>query len=49
MEEITNSDDLREKIHEIHNFMRKNGIGYGLTSLKTFNIFYGLMKIEDFK
>ena len=49
MEEITNSDDLREKIHEIHNFMRNNGIGYGLTSLKTFNLFYGLMKIEDFK
>lgn len=47
--DITNSDDLREKIHEIHNFMRNNGIGYGLTSLKTFNLFYGLMKIEEFK
>ena len=49
MDDITNSDDLREKIHEIHNFMRNNGIGYGLTSLKTFNLFYGLMKIEEFK
>ena len=48
MDDITNSDDLREKIHEIHNFMRNNGIGYGLTSLKTFNLFYGLMKIEDY-
>lgn len=46
---ITNSDDLREKIHEIHNYMRNNGIGYGLTSLKVFNLFYGLMKIEDYK
>ena len=46
--DITNSDDLREKIHEIHNYMRNNGIGYGLTSLKVFNLFYGLMKIEDY-
>jgi len=45
---ITNTDDLREKIHEIHNFMRNNGIGYGLTSLKVFNLFYRLMKIEDY-
>ena len=45
---ITNSDDLREKIHEIHNYMRNNGIGYGLTSLKVFNLFYGLMKIEEY-
>jgi len=45
---ITNSDDLREKIHEIHNIMRNNGIGYGLTSLKVFNLFYGLMKIEEY-
>jgi len=46
--DITNSDDLREKIHEIHNYMRNNGIGYGLTSLKVFNLFYGLMKIEEY-
>jgi type I restriction-modification system DNA methylase subunit len=45
---ITNNDDLREKIHEIHNYMRNNGIGYGLTSLKVFNLFYGLMKIEEY-
>ena len=45
---ITNTDDLREKIHEIHNYMRNNGIGYGLTSLKVFNLFYGLMRIEDY-
>ena len=31
--EITNNDDLRDKIHEIHNYMRNNGIGYGLSSL----------------
>ena len=23
--EITNNDDLRDKIHEIHNYMRNNG------------------------
>jgi len=45
---ITNSDDLKEKIHEIHNYLRNNGIGYGLTSLKVFNLFYGLMKIEEY-
>jgi len=45
---ITNTCNLKEKIHEIHNFMRNNGIGYGLTSLKVFNLFYGLMKIEDY-
>ena len=28
--------------------MRNNGIGYGLTSLKVFNLFYGLMKIEEY-
>jgi len=44
----TNSDSLKEKIHEIHNYMRNNGIGYGLTSLKVFNLLYGLMKIEDY-
>ena len=48
MTSITNSDDLRVKIHEIHNYMRNNGIGYGLSSLKVFNFLYGLMKIEEF-
>ena len=47
--EITNNDDLRDKIHEIHNYMRNNGIGYGLSSLKVFNFLYGLMKVEGYK
>lgn len=41
-----NRDMLRDKIHDIHNFLRNNGAGYGMNSLKIFNIFYGLKKIE---
>jgi hypothetical protein len=46
--EITINDDLRANIHEIHNYMRNNGIGYGLSSLKVFNFLYGLMKVEGY-
>lgn len=45
--DITNSESLREKIHELHNYMRNNGIGYGMTALKVFNLFYGLKKIDE--
>lgn len=44
---ISNKDALRDKIHEIHNYLRNNGVGYGMNALKVFNIFYGLKKIED--
>ena len=44
--EISNRDALRDKIHEIHNYLRNNGAGYGMTTLKVFNIFYGLKKFE---
>lgn len=44
---ISNRDALKNKIHEIHNFLRNSGIGYGLSALKVFNILYGLKKIED--
>ena len=44
--EISNRDALRDKIHEIHNYLRNNGAGYGMTALKVFNIFYGLKKFE---
>lgn len=44
--EISNRDALRDKIHEIHNYLRNNGVGYGMTALKVFNIFYGLKKFE---
>ncbi len=44
---ISNRDALRDKIHEIHNFLRNNGAGYGMNALKVFNILYGLKKIEE--
>ena len=47
-ESITgNKDALKDKIHEIHNYLRNNGAGYGMNALKVFNILYGLMKIEQ--
>jgi restriction endonuclease S subunit len=44
---VSNKEALRNKIHEIHNYLRNSGAGYGMTSLKIFNILYGLKKIED--
>jgi len=44
---ISNREALKEKIHEIHNFLRNNGAGYGMNALKVFNIIYGLKKIEE--
>ena len=41
---ITNSDSLKEHIHDIHNYLRNHGGGYGLNALKIFNIFYGIKK-----
>ena len=47
-ESITgNKDTLKDKIHEIHNYLRNNGAGYGMNALKVFNILYGLMRIEE--
>jgi type I restriction enzyme, S subunit len=46
-ENISSSDALREAIHEIHNYLRNNGAGYGMNALKVFNMFYGLKRIED--
>ena len=43
---LSNNDTLRDKIHDIHNFLRNSGVGYGMTALKIFNIFYGLKKLE---
>lgn len=42
------SEDLKEMIHDIHNFLRNSGIGYGISALKIFNLLYGLKKIEKF-
>lgn len=44
---ISNKEALKDKIHEIHNFLRNNGAGYGMNALKVFNILYGLKKIEE--
>ena len=44
---ISNRDALKDRIHEIHNFLRNNGAGYGMNALKVFNILYGLKKIEE--
>lgn len=43
---ISNREALKDKVHEIHNFLRNNGAGYGMVALKLFNIF-GLKKIEE--
>ena len=44
---ISNKDALKDKIHELHNFLRNNGAGYGMNALKVFNIIYGLKKLEE--
>lgn len=44
---ISNKAALKDKIHEIHNYLRNNGAGYGMNALKVFNILYGLKKIEE--
>jgi len=44
---ISTREALKDKVHEIHNFLRNNGAGYGMTALKIFNIFFGLKKIEE--
>ena len=47
MSTISNKEALKDKIHEIHNYLRNNGAGYGMNALKVFNILYGLKKIEE--
>lgn len=44
---ISNKEALKDKIHEIHNFLRNNGVGYGMNALKVFMLLYGIKKIED--
>ena len=46
---ITNKYILKDWIHDIHNFLRNNGAGYGMKSLKIFSLFYGLMRLEEFE
>ena len=44
---MSNKEALKDKIHEIHNYLRNHGAGYGMNALKLFNIVYGLKKIEE--
>lgn len=44
---ISSREALKDKVHEIHNFLRNNGAGYGMMALKLFLIFFGLKKIEE--
>lgn len=44
---VSNKEALKDKIHEIHNYLRNNGAGYGMNALKVFNILYGLKRIEE--
>ena len=44
---ISNKEALRDKIHEIHNYLRNHGAGYGMNALQVFNLLYGLKKIEE--
>ena len=46
---ISNKEALKDKIHEIHNYLRNNGCGYGMYALKVFNVLYGLKKIEEIR
>ena len=36
---VSNKEALKDKIHEIHNYLRNNGAGYGMNALKVFNFF----------
>jgi type I restriction-modification system DNA methylase subunit len=44
---VSNREALKDKIHEIHNYLRNNGAGYNMNALKVFNIIYGLKRIEE--
>ena len=49
MERITNREDLKDYIHDIHNFLRNSGAAYGMNALKMFNLFYGLYRVEKYR
>ena len=43
---ISSKEEMKIHIHDIHNYLRNNGAGYGMNALKLFTLFYGLAKIE---
>ena len=36
---ISSKESMKDAIHEIHNFLRNNGAGYGMNALKLFTLF----------
>ncbi len=46
---INSREEMKNRVHSLHNFLRNNGAGYGMNALKMFSLFYGLNKIEDNK
>ena len=44
---INSREEMKNRVHSLHNFLRNNGAGYGMNALKMFSLFYGLKKIED--
>lgn len=45
---ISSKEALKDKIHQIHNYLRNNGAGYGMNALKVFNVIYGLNRIDKY-
>jgi len=43
---IQTTEQLKEYIHSIHDFIRNSGAGYGMSALKIFNVFYSLKIIK---
>jgi type I restriction-modification system DNA methylase subunit len=43
---IATTEQLKDYIHSIHDFIRNSGAGYGMTALKIFNVFYSLKNIS---
>jgi type I restriction-modification system DNA methylase subunit len=48
MNTVSNKHQLREWIHDTHNFLRNSGAGYGMKPLNLFILFYGLMRLEEY-
>jgi restriction endonuclease S subunit len=47
IQQLTEKEGVQDYFHGIHNYMRNNGIGYGMSGLKVFSLFFGLMSIEQ--
>jgi hypothetical protein len=47
IQQLTEKAKVQDFFHSIHNYMRNNGIGYSMTALKIFSLFFGLMSIEE--